>query len=169
MTNEKKVQAKAKAKEYAAMWWKSHRKEQVIRQRNWRKNNRQKCYQQHCAWKEANKENFNRLSASWRERNPKYNQQWHKENPEKGRALSAKRRARIHGNGGSFTVEQWKSLCEKYHNKCLACGQVKPLTADHIIPVTKGGTSWISNIQPLCRECNSAKGTRVIDYRYLED
>lgn len=31
-------------------------------------------------------------------------------------------------------------------------------------PLVKGGSDYIENIQPLCRECNSAKRDRVIDF-----
>jgi 5-methylcytosine-specific restriction endonuclease McrA len=66
---------------------------------------------------------------------------------------------------GSFTVEQWVGLCEKYGNKCLWCKQELPLTIDHIVPLSKGGSNFISNIQPLCRRCNSRKSGRVMDFR----
>jgi 5-methylcytosine-specific restriction endonuclease McrA len=56
-------------------------------------------------------------------------------------------------------------LCEKYHKRCLCCDKRRKLTADHVIPVSKGGTSDISNIQPLCQPCNSSKGAKIIDYR----
>lgn len=80
------------------------------------------------------------------------------------------RRAQIHhakvtGNGGSYTEQEWVELCDFYGNICLCCKWPKPLTVDHVVPVSKGGTSDISNIQPLCLECNSAKRDRTIDYR----
>jgi 5-methylcytosine-specific restriction endonuclease McrA len=81
------------------------------------------------------------------------------------RASEQKRRAAKLGNGGSFSPEQWQSLCEKYDHRCLACGEQKPLTVDHVVPLKLGGTNEISNIQPLCRNCNSAKQAHIIDYR----
>lgn len=67
--------------------------------------------------------------------------------------------------GGQYTSQQWQELCEHYGQICLCCRKKRKLTADHIIPVSKGGTSDINNIQPLCKPCNSKKGDRVIDFR----
>lgn len=54
----------------------------------------------------------------------------------------------------------------KYNYSCLRCNKKDiELTIDHIIPLSKGGSNNIDNIQPLCRSCNSLKGTKVIDYR----
>lgn len=76
------------------------------------------------------------------------------------------RSARKRSNGGSFTTAQWKQLCDLCDNRCLACGRGDVnLTADHVIPVSKGGSSNIGNIQPLCRQCNVEKGIQTIDYR----
>jgi len=36
------------------------------------------------------------------------------------------------------------------------------------VPLIKGGSDSIDNLQPLCGYCNSSKGTRVIDYRPCE-
>ena len=62
---------------------------------------------------------------------------------------------------GSFTAAQWLRKCADYSNRCARCKKPRPLTADHIIPVSKGGTSYIENIQPLCGSCNSSKGARL--------
>ena len=90
---------------------------------------------------------------------------WAKKHPNQIRRYAANRRARVIGNGGYHTVEEWLALCEKYGNRCLACGQVVELTEDHIMPLVRGGTDSIDNIQPLCRVCNSRKKTQFIDYR----
>lgn len=74
----------------------------------------------------------------------------------RGRQKWARRRTA----GGSHTLEQWKWLKECFGFQCPSCGKREPyirLTEDHVTPVTRGGTNWIWNIQPLCQRCNSAK------------
>jgi len=44
--------------------------------------------------------------------------------------------------------------------KCLECGATnkeKTLHADHIVPVSQGGTDELENLQTLCDNCNLAK------------
>lgn len=67
-------------------------------------------------------------------------------------------RASQYGVSGSFTLEEWLALCAKHNQKCVHCELPEPLTPDHIIPLIKGGTNNIDNIQPLCKSCNSRKG-----------
>jgi 5-methylcytosine-specific restriction endonuclease McrA len=81
------------------------------------------------------------------------------------RANQNTRRTRLTKAGGAFTVSEWKVLCKKHGNRCLCCGKRRKLTADHVVPVSKGGSSNIENIQPLCKSCNSKKGTKTTDYR----
>jgi len=77
-----------------------------------------------------------------------------------------KRRARLAGNGGSYTRSEWRKLCEYYDHRCVCCNhQFQRLTVDHVLPLTKGGTNDIQNIQPLCRSCNSRKHDKEADYR----
>lgn len=66
---------------------------------------------------------------------------------------------------GAIKIGDWRALCARYNHKCLACGLEKPLTIDHVIPLSKGGSNTIDNVQPLCASCNSIKGTNSTDYR----
>jgi 5-methylcytosine-specific restriction endonuclease McrA len=136
-----------------------------------------KYQQEHKAEKAAykanwQKENVKRLSAEHlirdhlRIEQVKINKEkWRKANPESRKIAEARRRTRKTKAGGSFTLEEWHNLCAKYEFKCLCCKELKPLTADHVIPVSLGGTSNIDNIQPLCQSCNSKKHTGTIDFR----
>lgn len=47
---------------------------------------------------------------------------------------------------------------------CVDCGSEgtkgNPLTVDHIVPLSRGGTQDEDNLQTRCRICNSSKGAR---------
>jgi len=118
----------------------------------------------------AHKKKINRqkYEALHRQEATERTRRWKQEYPEKAKANEHRREARKRGNGGSFSANEWLELCEKYDRTCLCCGRsdVK-LTADHVIPVSKGGSSLIDNIQPLCASCNSKKHDKIIDFRVL--
>ena len=71
---------------------------------------------------------------------------------------------------GSHTTSEWIELKNLYNLTCPACGKNEPqikLTEDHIIPLSKGGTDFIENIQPLCKSCNSSKNTKTIKFEMV--
>lgn len=81
---------------------------------------------------------------------------------------AASRHQRITRNGGHTTKEQWQEIMKFYDYHCLCCRRLtRPglLTMDHVIPLSHGGKSSPDNIQPLCFECNRAKGVDHTDYR----
>src|SRR5258708_4126256 len=83
-------------------------------------------------------------------------------------AAMARRKARKLQASGSFTSKQWRDLKAQYDYTCLCCGKREPdikLSADHVIPLAKGGSNDIENIQPLCISCNSTKYLDSTDYR----
>jgi 5-methylcytosine-specific restriction endonuclease McrA len=82
---------------------------------------------------------------------------WVAKNPERIAHLKARRYARERNAEGSHTLEQWRELKAMHDGLCAQCKEAKPLTKDHIIPLSKGGSDYIENIQPLCRNCNSRK------------
>lgn len=139
--------------------------------RDYNRRNRSKVAQTGNAWRRANRERHLETRRAWRaipgnaERERARNRAWSKHNMDAIIAIQHKRRALKKANGGTYTARQWKALCARYDNRCLCCGRKRRLSVDHIVPIIKGGANSIDNLQPLCKPCNSRKGSRVIDFR----
>lgn len=86
-----------------------------------------------------------------------YHRNYVKRHPENIAHLKARRYAREKQAEGSHTLLEWQRLKISFGNKCANCKEIKPLTKDHIKPLSLGGTDYITNIQPMCRNCNSRK------------
>lgn len=96
---------------------------------------------------------------------------WVENNRDRRLLTTNRRRVRKMNNGGSHTLEEWQNLKAQYHFTCACCRKSEPeirLTRDHIVPLSKGGTDDIENIQPLCKPCNSRKYNKIISkYNYM--
>lgn len=92
---------------------------------------------------------------------------WRKEHKEMLNFYNKRRRARKTNNGGFHTLKEWETLKAQYNWTCPCCKRKEPeikLTEDHIIPLSRGGSDNIENIQPLCSKCNSDKNTKIVAY-----
>lgn len=126
---------------------------------NW-KGGRPKC--QKCSKEISYKKIFCKSCVAIGSRNPRWkggyeNRLWH----------NRQRRARLKGSVGSFSQVEWEAMKMKFRYMCLCCKKTEPeitLSVDHILPLSKGGTNEISNIQPLCRSCNSRKRASIISF-----
>lgn len=72
-----------------------------------------------------------------------------------------RRADRIRAAGGEVPRAVRRRVLERSGNRCQQCGSTSDLTIDHIVPVSRGGTSTESNLQALCRSCNSRKRDAV--------
>ena len=153
-------------------WKRKHRAVVSRRNKRWRKLHPRLQKQQRKRQYHKHKKKHAQYNAQWARKNRQrvlgYSANWRRRHPIKSRMVNmtnqARWRAKICGSGGSFTAQEWKRLCVLHGKRCAACRKHRRLTPDHVIPISKGGHSFISNIQPLCKPCNRAKGNKTIRF-----
>ena len=149
-------------------WLENNREKKAAADRRWTRANPDKVKRNHQKWIDNNGDKVKARSKKWREDNPErareQERRWRVENPEMSRAKTIRRRARE--KGARHEPYSFSDICDRYDNACLRCRRDDvPLTVDHIVPLSRGGADVESNIQPLCRRCNSTKLTKKTDYR----
>lgn len=92
------------------------------------------------------------------------NRAWAKANPDKVALVHRIKRQRKRA-AGNLSAADWRLVLETYGSACLCCGSDDPPTIDHVIPLSRGGSNTVDNVQPLCNGCNMRKATNTIDYR----
>jgi 5-methylcytosine-specific restriction endonuclease McrA len=162
--------AKESARLRARRWREANRERHRAYTREYRKRHAAERYAKNREWAEAHPELVRTYHKRSRDRHPeKYKamaERWRAKNPDARHAFCTARRAKKRAVGGTFTRHQWAAMKERYGHRCLCCKkQFERLSMDHIVPIDKGGPHCEENIQPLCIRCNSAKGTKIIDYR----
>jgi 5-methylcytosine-specific restriction endonuclease McrA len=117
---------------------------------------------------ELGKERRRRHYAANRESLIQKTYQWTVANPERvsetQRRYRHRRRALIAQIGGYFTAQDVAHMRAIQQGHCCYCGRIgQLLTLEHIIPVTREGSSnnpW--NLAFACRSCNSSKGDKLL-------
>ncbi len=59
-----------------------------------------------------------------------------------------------------FKKEDWTKILHLFNDSCAYCGTKEDISIDHIIPVSKGGTSDKNNLLPACKTCNRKKSNK---------
>lgn len=124
------------------------------------------------AWMEINGD---RYRASVRERSKKQrviraekDKAWRKEylKTERGKANVSryvhKRRMAIESKLSTLTAEEWAQIKSSQCERCAYCREVKRLTMDHVIPISRGGVHTKENVVGACMPCNLSKSNKLL-------
>lgn len=166
-------------KKYQKEWYqknkeriREHRKEY---KKKWDQKNKEHQKEHKKEWYQKNKEFRKEYDKEWYQENKELRKEYDKIYSKKHRKeRNLKNRMRWHNLKliGSHTLGEWETLKAQYNWTCPSCGKKEPeikLTEDHIIPISRGGSNNIENIQPLCGPCNSKKYTNIIRYSPEEE
>jgi 5-methylcytosine-specific restriction endonuclease McrA len=160
--------------EYLKKYYQDNKEKHSLFMKLWRKNNKG-------FWKkhyDNNKEKENARTRKYYFDNidkfREYHKKYREEHLEYRAYKQLERRARKLEAEGSHTLGEWELLKKQYGYRCPCCNKLEPfdgkfksLTEDHIIPLSKGGSDLIENIQPLCQRCNASKHTKIIKYKNI--
>jgi len=85
---------------------------------------------------------------------------YREERKEQTNIYTRSRRSRQKGLPSHYTAKQWEMLKEYFNNACAYCGEEKPLTQEHFLPLSCGGEYTVNNIICVCSSCNSSKNNK---------
>lgn len=119
----------------------------------------------------ANKQVVAERKRVYRELNPDHEanrarvKAWRIANPDAYIAQLHLRRSRKLGADGSYGPEDVQRMLQTQNGLCngCACDIRLKYTVDHMMPLSRGGSNWPSNLQLLCKRCNSAKNNRSME------
>lgn len=113
-----------------------------------------KSRRRRCPVLSSNPKTFYRINADYYKAKSR---EWGRNNPDKALAKKQRRRVRIAGVKSTLTLTQWNAIKAAFGFRCAYCRLSKPLTQDHITPISKGGDHTVHNVVPACQRCNASK------------
>ena len=146
------------AREYQRHWY--HANLDKVRGYSWRyrQANRDACLARGRRWRDNNRERFRAMQRRWDSKHPDRRRA-------NKRASEARRRARKHEAGGTYTAKDIALMLRTQKRRCwyCQCDISDGYEIDHRIPLSRGGTNAPSNLVLACAPCNHSKYDKTPD------
>jgi hypothetical protein len=143
-------------KAYSRQHYLENRDSYIQKAKEWHDSNQEKARKAYTKW--ADKVGVSFIRSYYRN----YGKKWRMENPERYAVKNRQNNHRRKNAIGSYNTEDWQRILLEHSNSCAICKSDSNITIDHVIPLSKGGTNFPDNLQPLCRSCNSRKGASIV-------
>jgi 5-methylcytosine-specific restriction endonuclease McrA len=139
--------------------------------RGYRAANPEKHLAKEREYREKNREVLTNRVRDWQRNNPDRvkvrNDRWRKANMDMARAHVLRYRTRLAQAAGTITIDDIERMLETQGYQCAAphCRRdiLQCFSVDHIVPLSRGGSSLPDNLQLLCRSCNPSKGAQTME------
>jgi 5-methylcytosine-specific restriction endonuclease McrA len=140
-----------------------HREENRDRYRAYEQSRIEKHREDCHHYLEAHREELREKSRLYARGNIEKIRHYQLAHPEQRKAHKQKRRATKRGNGGVCTAQDISSQYARQKGKCYWCSKKVPKNyhIDHVIPLSRGGSSDPSNLVIACPACNLSKGNKL--------
>jgi 5-methylcytosine-specific restriction endonuclease McrA len=168
------------ARERAARYYRLNREAVLAKRAKWREGhresarslasrhyrlNRDAALERHAKWRETNREAISEYRKKYyyanKDAEVKRHAKWRMANPEKVARLNRVRLDRKANAPGSHTTQEWSAIVKRQGGRCATCHLKVKLERDHIVPLSRGGTDFASNLQGLCKPCNASKKAKT--------
>lgn len=169
----KRLYAKANAAMLADRkkeWCSANKESLSEKKREWRLSNPEKISKSGQAYRKANRELILEKARKAYSADPEKftarSKAYRDANPEKRAVLVRNRRAAKNLAEGSHTSKDVGFIFDQQRGLCANCKETLEKSGsntyhvDHIMPISKGGSNWPSNLQCLCPTCNMRKNAK---------
>lgn len=156
--------------EYSKKFYEENKEKKLATGKKWVERNKEKVALYREKYLQNNQERVAQLAREWRQKNSERATAsgiaWRAANRGKANEMARNRRAAKRNAEGSHTVEEVNAIFARQRGLCANCkkkliqnGDGK-YHVDHIVPLSKGGSNWASNLQCLCPGCNLRKAAK---------
>lgn len=164
-----------RCRELSRNWHHKNRDKAIEKSRQYYWDNRNDALQKHKLWEAENRDVVRRLARETYERNKgryqEKNRNHYAANKELYRARDRNRQALELSCDGSHTAQEILDLFDRQYGLCAIPHCREPLQtsgkdkfhADHMVPLSRGGSNGIGNIQLTCPTCNKQKGAKTME------